>query len=86
MRCWSTNGLDGAGIVEVAGGGRGGARLRASRKTETHVDNEKRLVDRVSGVGDGVVVGSGVAEALAVVSTAERSDVGVVHGREAMWA
>lgn len=57
MRCWSTNGPDGAGIVEVAGGGRGG-----------------------------VVVGSGVAEALAVVSTAERSDVGVVHGREAMWA
>ena len=42
----------------------------------------KRLVDSVSGVGDGVVVGSGVAEALAVVSTAERSDVGVVHGRE----
>lgn len=51
-----------------------------------HMLMVKRLVDRVSGVGDGVVVGSGVAEALAVVSTAERSDVGVVHGREAMWA
>ena len=47
-----------------------------------HMLMVKRLVDRVSGVGDGVVVGSGVAEALAVVSTAQRGDVSVVDGRE----